>query len=152
MSLVLPGFAIRREQTCLSGLEVDCGATGRDGFHACCPSSLICPGPQYNAICCPAGDESCTEKALAEKAEPPCANATWDMFDNGGYFCCDPNVQGYNRSNTNWCGRPSQVSLTANVAVQTLSLVREGVGMFDLSIYLLDLVALLYIICVSILT
>lgn len=132
MSLVTPGFAIRRDQTCLSGLEVDCGATGRDGFHACCPSSLICPGPQYNAICCPAGDESCTEKALAEKPQPPCANATWDMFDNGGYFCCEPGVQGYNRSNTNWCGRPSQVSIAASVVVQTLSVVREGVGMLSI--------------------
>lgn len=52
------------------------------------------------------------------------------MFDNGGYFCCDAGVQGYNRSNTNWCGRPRQVTIS-EVAVQTLSLVRAGVGTSD---------------------
>lgn len=132
VSLVEPGFAIRRMSRCLGGLEVDCGSTGFDGFHACCPSSLICPGPQYNAICCPAGDSSCTEKTLAAKIDPPCANATWDLFDNGGYYCCDPGLQAFNRSNTNWCGRPSGVSST--VVVNELSLLRAGVGKFERSI------------------
>jgi hypothetical protein len=115
---------------CLTGIEVDCGTTGNDGFHGCCPSSLVCDPKAPNRICCPPGDDSCTEKALAAKPQPPCANGTWDLFDNGGYYCCEHGVQAYNRSNTNWCGKPTRL---VSGKVVTLSLLREGVGMYECS-------------------
>jgi hypothetical protein len=123
-SLITPGFAIRRK-TCPRGLEVDCGATGFDGFHACCPSSLTCPGTQYNVVCCPDGATDCSEDTLAKAAVPSCANATWDMFDNGGFFCCEHGLPGYNKSNTNGCATPN-VALPAGVVL--LKTVRVGVG------------------------
>lgn len=130
-SLVQPGFAIRRERQCLPGFEIDCGSTGVDGFRGCCPTSLVCDTKARNRYCCPPDDDSCTESALAAKPEPPCANATWDLFENGGYYCCEHGVQAYNRSDTNWCGKPSR-SGAATMAVVTLSLLREGVGTYEL--------------------
>ncbi|KAH7390859.1 hypothetical protein DE146DRAFT_679943 [Phaeosphaeria sp. MPI-PUGE-AT-0046c] len=124
-ALVEPGFAIRRLTSCLSGLEVDCGSTGIDGFRGCCPSSLICDPKAPNRICCPPGDDSCTESALAAKSQPPCANGTWDLFNNGGYYCCEHGVQAYDRGGTNWCGKPRQSS---SIRVATLSVLREGIA------------------------
>ncbi|OTB07172.1 hypothetical protein M426DRAFT_8901 [Hypoxylon sp. CI-4A] len=100
MSLTdLSGWAIRRNGSCLGGKEVDCGATLAP-FRACCPSSTECPS-QYNVACCPSGT-NCTT-AIVEA--PRCANSSWSMFDNGGYFCCEEGQVGYDKSNTNGCSR-----------------------------------------------
>jgi hypothetical protein len=123
-SLIQPGFAVRRKE-CPKGLEVDCGATGNDGFHACCPSSFTCPGPQYNVVCCPPSAQGCSKNALAQAEQPRCANGTWDMFDNGGLFCCEHGLPGYNKSNTNGCATPNVALPAGVVLLQTL---REGVG------------------------
>jgi hypothetical protein len=123
-SLVEPGFAIRRK-SCPKGLEVDCGFTGTDGFHACCPSGYTCPGPQYNVVCCLPGADGCTDESLAAAPKPACANATWDMFDNGGFFCCEHGLPGYNKSNMNGCASPKE---SISGAIQFLSTVRVGVG------------------------
>ncbi|KAL9036423.1 MAG: hypothetical protein Q9180_004311 [Flavoplaca navasiana] len=94
MSLPPPsGFAIRRMGSCPTN-EVDCGATAAP-YHACCPSGSSCP-PQYNIDCCPS-PANCTLTLLEE---PRCANASWTLYDNHGYFCCAPGTIGYNDSRT----------------------------------------------------
>ncbi len=102
MSVDLSGWAIRRNaSTCLEGRETDCGAT-RSPFRACCPSSTVCPR-QYNVACCPySTGENCTA-TLVET--PRCANSSWIMYDNGGFFCCQKGEVGYDRGGTNGCSR-----------------------------------------------
>ena len=99
------GWAIRRNGSCLLRTEVDCGET-LSPFRACCPSATVCP-IQYNVACCapdpggaPPGAGNCT--AAIDEA-PRCANASWTMFDNGGFFCCEPGHFGYDRGGTNGC-------------------------------------------------
>jgi hypothetical protein len=116
-----PGFAIRRNGTCISGLEVDCGAT-RAPYRGCCPTGLSCPS-QYNIACCPP-NSNCTT-SLLDAPQPNCANATWDLFDNGGYFCCEHGYPGYNRQNTNGCAQPGTVFGKGD---EILSTVRVGEG------------------------
>ncbi|KAI8960268.1 hypothetical protein F5Y11DRAFT_330360 [Daldinia sp. FL1419] len=91
------GWAIRRNNSCVG--EVDCGET-RAPFRACCPSSTACPS-QYNVACCPFG-QNCTAAAVEA---PRCANGSWAMFDNGGYFCCEKGYIGYNYQGTDGCSR-----------------------------------------------
>lgn len=116
------GFAIRRNGSCLAGLEVDCGQT-RAPYHACCPTGFACPH-QYNVACCPPGN-NCTDALLAAPS-PVCANGTWDLFDNGGYFCCEHGLPGYNRDDSNGCAKPG---VPLESGVQMLSTVSVGVGM-----------------------
>ncbi|KAI1646967.1 uncharacterized protein F4817DRAFT_338956 [Daldinia loculata] len=91
------GWAIRRNGSCVG--EVDCGVT-RDPFHACCPSSTECPS-QYNVACCPFG-KNCTAAAVET---PKCANGSWVMFDNAGFFCCEKGYIGYNYRGTDGCSK-----------------------------------------------
>ncbi|KAI4227291.1 MAG: hypothetical protein LQ349_006731 [Xanthoria aureola] len=94
MSLPDPsGFAARRNGSC-SPNEVDCGRTV-DPFHACCPALAFCPR-QRNINCCPS-PANCTATLLQN---PTCANSTWSLYDNHGYFCCPPGTIGYNASRT----------------------------------------------------
>ncbi|KAF2241665.1 hypothetical protein BU26DRAFT_610545 [Trematosphaeria pertusa] len=100
-----PGFAIRRNGSCLAGgYEVDCGQT-RTPFRLCCPTGLECPS-QQNFACCSPENISCTSALLPE---PKCANATWDLFDNEGYFCCEHGLPGYNIRGTHGCASPGFV-------------------------------------------
>lgn len=93
-----PGWAIRRNGSCLSSdVEVDCGQT-RVPYRACCPVSTECPS-QYNVACCPSG-RNCTA-ALVET--PSCANSSWNMYDNAGYFCCEKGKIGYGLDYTAGC-------------------------------------------------
>ncbi|KAI5861046.1 hypothetical protein GGS23DRAFT_613231 [Durotheca rogersii] len=95
------GWAIRRADSCSAADdEVDCGAT-RAPFRACCPSGTVCPS-QYNAACFPAGGENYTSAFVDT---PRCADPSWVMFDNGGYFCCAAGFVGWNqtRSYSNGC-------------------------------------------------
>lgn len=108
----------------LRGVEMDCGSTSMDGFRGRCPSSLFCDERQPNRICCPAGAPDCTEITLSTR--PLCANATWDLFDNGGFFCCEHGSLGYNVSNTNGCTFPGQV-INGSV-IRPLRATRSGIG------------------------
>ena len=102
MALSAPsGFAIRRNGTCLSS-EVNCGVTVAP-FRACCPAGASCPS-QYNVDCCPS-PANCTQALLKN---PSCANSTWTLYDNGGYFCCAPDKIGYAASLTasDGCANP----------------------------------------------
>ncbi|KAI0193210.1 hypothetical protein EV127DRAFT_11703 [Xylaria flabelliformis] len=102
-----PGWAIRRNSSCILTQEVDCGETA-NGYRACCPSSTTCPS-QYNVACCPAST-NCTA-AIVET--PSCANSSWIMFDNAGYFCCESGQVGYNLRNTDGCSKSGK-ALPAN--------------------------------------
>ncbi|KAI5920257.1 hypothetical protein F4810DRAFT_447941 [Camillea tinctor] len=94
---LLSGWAIRRNGSCLLTKEVDCGVT-LSPFHACCPSSTECPN-QYNTACCRSG-ENCTSTLATT---PYCANSSWIMYDNAGYFCCEDGQIGYNNRGTDGC-------------------------------------------------
>ncbi|KAF2850164.1 hypothetical protein T440DRAFT_555417 [Plenodomus tracheiphilus IPT5] len=114
------GFAIRRNGTCLAGLEVDCGITSFP-YRGCCPTGLACPAA-YNIACC-TPNTACTDNLIAAP-QPRCANPTWDLFDNAGYFCCEHGLQGYNRSGfKDGCLRPGEVLGEGDVV---LSVVRVG--------------------------
>lgn len=120
-----PGFAIRRNGSCLAGgYEVDCGQT-RTPFRLCCPTGLECPS-QQNFACCSPENISCTSALLPE---PKCANATWDLFDNEGYFCCEHGLPGYNIRGTHGCASPGFVYSGGE---ESLSTVQAGQRTFQL--------------------
>ncbi|KAF2814135.1 uncharacterized protein BDZ99DRAFT_516747 [Mytilinidion resinicola] len=95
------GFALRHNGSCPAG-NINCGTTVAP-FRGCCPSGYACPH-QYNLACCPSG-QNCTATLLADAH---CANDSWDMYDNGGYFCCQKDEVGYAETATgsNGCARP----------------------------------------------
>ena len=113
-----PGFAIRRNGTCLSGYETDCGGTVPP-FRGCCPVGFQCP-QQYNVVCCPPGEEC--SASLNAAPEPKCSNSTWDLYDNGGYFCCEHGLEGFNKTSTfsNICAEPG-TPLSGVVALPIIS-------------------------------
>jgi hypothetical protein len=121
MSLINSGFAIRRNGSCLRDIEVFCDRT-TDPFVACCPASLVCPYGQTTHDCCPLGSD-CADPILTPP-KPLCANATWDLYDNVGYFCCEKGLIGYNRNKTNGCSKEGEVPQ----GVQMLSRLTVGVG------------------------
>lgn len=119
---MLSGFAVRANGSCLS-TEVDCGQTMKP-YHACCPAGSYCPA-QYNVACCPSS-ANCTETLLQS---PSCANTTWNLYDNEGYFCCEPGKIGYAspKSFSDGCADPG---VPPDGAV-LLSVVSVGQGMMN---------------------
>lgn len=119
------GWALRKNGTC-ELQEVDCGETVAP-YRVCCPHASSCPR-QYNvnvsefitylpstphlhgtdeptaAQCCPTS-ANCTTSLIPN---PSCANQTWDLYDNDGYFCCLPGHLGYAAKDTgsNGCASP----------------------------------------------
>ncbi|KAL4922370.1 hypothetical protein BDW62DRAFT_52212 [Aspergillus aurantiobrunneus] len=94
------GWALRVNGSCLD-IEEDCGPT-LEPYEVCCPGGSYCPHA-YNVACCPS-ESNCTE---ALQAQPHCANSTWDLYINGGYFCCEHGTTGYaTSSGSNGCGSP----------------------------------------------
>ncbi|KAL3483534.1 hypothetical protein BJX62DRAFT_244786 [Aspergillus germanicus] len=82
------GWALRQNGTCLAHEEVCCETVAP--YRVCCPGASYCPRA-YNIACCPSS-LNCTE---ALQAHPVCANSTWDLYYNGGYFCCEHGTRGY---------------------------------------------------------
>ncbi|KAE9364224.1 hypothetical protein N431DRAFT_496815 [Stipitochalara longipes BDJ] len=80
MSVSTSGFALRINGTC-PVTDVDCGPT-ESPYRACCPADSFCPS-EYNIECCPTS-ANCTEILLQN---PQCANQSWNLYDNSGYFC-----------------------------------------------------------------
>ncbi|KAL4933786.1 uncharacterized protein BDV17DRAFT_286598 [Aspergillus undulatus] len=81
------GYGLRRNGTCLAS-EEDCGNPWGDWYN-CCPENTHCSA---NNTCCPT-DSDCSV-AIAE--DPHCANnATWDLYDSEGYFCCLSSSNGF---------------------------------------------------------
>ncbi|KAL5337934.1 hypothetical protein BJX70DRAFT_399202 [Aspergillus crustosus] len=94
------GWALRQNGSCLTQ-EEDCGPTV-EPYRVCCPAGSYCPRA-YNIVCCPSS-LNCTD---ALQARPVCANSTWDLYYNGGYFCCEHGTKGYATSvESNGCGEP----------------------------------------------
>lgn len=109
------GFALRRNGACLA-TETDCGET-HFPFHGCCPLGSFCPG-QYNIDCC-ATETNCTEALLPD---PQCANAEWDLFTNGGYFCCLHGLAGYARpGNSDGCAEAGYKFKDGEQLLRTIS-------------------------------
>ncbi|PWY67886.1 hypothetical protein BO70DRAFT_400462 [Aspergillus heteromorphus CBS 117.55] len=98
---VIEGFAIRRNNSCLSD-EVSCGSTW-ETWHACCPSGSYCPGSKIsipNNVCCPSWTD-CT----SEIEDPPvCADNSWGLYNYTGYFCCPSSDDGFMVKDTVWVG------------------------------------------------
>ena len=82
-------YALRQNGSCSNDL-VDCGATAAS-FHACCPQGTICPHSTRDISCCPAGEDYTQPVATL----PQCADPSWKLFDDYGYFCCAPDRQGF---------------------------------------------------------
>ncbi|KAK0634099.1 hypothetical protein B0T14DRAFT_492125 [Immersiella caudata] len=113
------GFALRVNGTSCLNHEVDCGQTVAP-YHVCCPAGSFCP-TQYNVDCCPT-PANCTASLVQN---PRCANETWDLYDNGGYFCCLKGLFGYAArvTNSNGCGSEGYILKSGEVM---LPLVRAG--------------------------
>ncbi|KAI0154868.1 hypothetical protein GGR57DRAFT_511828 [Xylariaceae sp. FL1272] len=95
------GWAIRRNNSCYSGIEQDCGETAHS-YHACCPTSSKCSKRSKDYVCCPDGEDCTADLTVG----PYCANSSWVMFNNHGFFCCDRGAVGYNDSNADGCLAP----------------------------------------------
>ncbi|KAL4881673.1 hypothetical protein BJY04DRAFT_218114 [Aspergillus karnatakaensis] len=85
------GYAVRRNATCAQS-ETVCANTWST-WHVCCPENTVCaPG----GSCCPT-DSDCRP---AVNVDAHCANnATWDLYYENGYFCCDSDTTGFLASN-----------------------------------------------------
>ncbi|SPO04124.1 uncharacterized protein DNG_06807 [Cephalotrichum gorgonifer] len=115
MSASPSGFALRKNGTC-GAAEVDCGRTVAP-YRACCPESSFCP-TQYNVDCCPSSS-NCTAELVRE---PHCANTTWDLYDNGGYFCCEKGLVGYAATtNSNGCAQPGYAFQDGETVLKLIS-------------------------------
>ncbi|KAK3356843.1 hypothetical protein B0T25DRAFT_516395 [Lasiosphaeria hispida] len=115
------GFALRLNGSSCLSQEVDCGATVAP-YRICCPAGSFCPS-QYNVNCCPSAD-NCTA-SLIENAR--CANETWDLYDNGGFFCCLKGLFGYaaRATDSNGCGSEGYILKSGEVR---LPLIEAGQG------------------------
>ena len=72
--------------------------------------------------CCPSS-KNCTAEIVAK---PRCANETWDLFDNGGYFCCERGLIGYATTrNSDGCASPGH---TFEEGEEVLPVIRAGKG------------------------
>ncbi|KAL4935996.1 hypothetical protein BDV06DRAFT_116065 [Aspergillus oleicola] len=90
------GYSLRRNGTCLSS-EEPCGNPWSD-WNNCCPEDTYC---NTDNTCCPT-DSECSA-AIGE--DPHCANnATWDLYDSDGYFCCLSDSTGFVASNLEYGG------------------------------------------------
>jgi hypothetical protein len=118
------GFALRKNGPCLSA-EVDCGTTASP-FRACCPGGSFCP-QKYNIDCCPSA-ANCTT-SLLEK--PRCANETWDLYNNEGYFCCLQGTTGFSTAdhNSDGCAVPGD----SFADITLLSIISSGQGVYQQS-------------------
>lgn len=100
MSATNFGWALRKNGSCLAS-EIDCGETVAP-YRVCCPNGSFCPQAK-NVACCPS-KEYCTD---ALNGQPHCANSTWDLYINGGYFCCEQGTIAYAKDGgSNGCGKP----------------------------------------------
>ncbi|KAJ5960043.1 uncharacterized protein N7479_007193 [Penicillium vulpinum] len=93
------GYAVRRAGGCLRQLGECSTSAGSDPVSSlllfrCCPINTVC-NDKYTGICC-SSEEDCRPKINPAQ----CANATWNLYQNydGGYFCCDQNQYGFNRT------------------------------------------------------
>ena len=151
-------WALRVNNSCLSG-DSDCGPT-IDYFHACCPPTSPCQS-QYNSVCCPDRESSsavtettrkecrtwltpssyyleainCTGTLVA--SGPRCADPTYNLCDNGGYFCCLPQQFCYSNGDTDGCAdagyelRPGQSFLPTIHQLQPSTTFRKLCGKPD---------------------
>jgi hypothetical protein len=92
------------------------------------------PGPDANHDyqCCPTST-NCTESLLKK---PSCANETWDLYNNGGYFCCERGFTGYSAEESDGCAEPGYALKAGQVSLPILS---TGQGEFFSSLLIEEL-------------
>ncbi|KAJ5820497.1 hypothetical protein N7474_006088 [Penicillium riverlandense] len=121
MSSSIPGYAVRRNNTCGAG-EQSCANTW-GSMHSCCPDGSFCFDSNTgiaNMICCPSG-LNCTSVL---QSNPSCAQPIWDLYSYDGLFCCEQENYGFYVENTVWVGCASQSY--AGTDDQLLSIVQSG--------------------------
>ncbi|CAI7589931.1 unnamed protein product [Penicillium glandicola] len=93
------GYALRHNNTCISGTQ-SCTPNGTwDNWQACCPENSYCFDStmgQANMICCPNG-LNCSATVAAT---PACADTSWNLFNSTGYFCCESGQDAFNVEGT----------------------------------------------------
>ncbi|KAL3476171.1 hypothetical protein BJX99DRAFT_228325 [Aspergillus californicus] len=89
------GFAFRSNNTCPSESKKCSNNWGT--WWVCCPENTHCgSGGESGGICCPT-DSDCSAPILKD---PHCANnATWDLYNADGYFCCESGTYGFEATN-----------------------------------------------------
>ncbi|KAL2862631.1 uncharacterized protein BJX67DRAFT_365913 [Aspergillus lucknowensis] len=94
------GYCVRRAGGCDEDAnEVFC-SNPWGPWNLCCPQGTKCGD---GGICCPT-DSDCS--APLER-DPHCANnATWDLYNVDGYFCCDSDTNGFTDSGLVSGGEP----------------------------------------------
>ncbi|KAJ5181146.1 LPXTG-motif cell wall anchor [Penicillium cf. griseofulvum] len=114
------GFAIRRNGSCLAGeCPTDSWKDTETLFFRCCPSGSRCTD-KHTGVCCPSESEDCRDQI----SNPPhCADETWDLYRNGdgGFFCCEQDAVGFNRSSGVGCAGPGQAPLSETTTLPIFS-------------------------------
>lgn len=124
------GWALRKNGSCLAS-EVDCGETVAP-YRVCCPQGSFCPHAE-NVACCPS-KEYCT---TALDGQPHCANSTWDLYINGGYFCCEQGTIAYAKDGgSNGCGNPGYKLQAGETSLSIISAAqsKSGQSIIDLDV------------------
>ncbi|KAN0099324.1 hypothetical protein V8E51_013099 [Hyaloscypha variabilis] len=53
---------------------------------------------------------------------PQCANQSWNLYDNGGYFCCEQGFTGYaSTTNSDGCAEPGYAFQSGEVLLPVIS-------------------------------
>jgi hypothetical protein len=77
--------------------------------------------------CCPTS-ANCTGILLQN---PQCANQSWNLYDNSGYFCCEKGLIGYaSTTDSDGCASPGYAFQSGEVV---LAIISTGIGMLPCS-------------------
>ncbi|KAH2483932.1 hypothetical protein KXV28_003937 [Aspergillus fumigatus] len=88
------GYASRRNVSCNTDVELDCGKTW-GAFHACCPLDTYCPPNPSSTKCW---------KTPTEPQEKRCANSTWNLYYASDFFCCDQKLRAFKWASNGFVG------------------------------------------------
>ncbi|KAJ5787510.1 hypothetical protein N7457_002500 [Penicillium paradoxum] len=101
MSTIQAGYPIRRQGNC--GQYT--GSETWDDFWNCCPRGTSGPADYGDNTQCPDSDTG------AVPAQ--CANSTWTLWWNKGYFCCEPALMGFTNG-FGWYGCGTKTLIQSN--------------------------------------
>ncbi|KAF7166984.1 hypothetical protein CNMCM5623_000472 [Aspergillus felis] len=109
------GYASRRNVSCNTDFELDCGKTW-GAFHACCPLDTYCPPNQSSTKCW---------KTPTVPQEKRCANSTWNLYYASDFFCCDQGLKAFKWVSSGFVGCADPTYALDDGLVQ-LSVVASG--------------------------
>ncbi|PGH16155.1 hypothetical protein AJ79_01922 [Helicocarpus griseus UAMH5409] len=81
------GYAIRRDGGCLP--DEDGEGTWRE-WHTCCPSGTVKKDYGDNSQCYLKSDQDKSGAVFSR-----CADPSWSLWEEAGFFCCEPNEIGF---------------------------------------------------------